>query len=75
MADEMHRIWAAREGELKVFLKSFDGGLAMPPARALDIFLACTASEVYHLLVLDRHWPIKDYETWLGDTLVNQLLP
>ncbi|MEU4289678.1 TetR family transcriptional regulator [Kribbella sp. NPDC026596] len=72
MADEMHRIWAAREGELKVFLKSFSFAM---PARALDIFLACTATEVYHLLVIDRHWPIKDYETWLGDTLVSQLLP
>ena len=71
MADEMRRIWSAREQELKIFLKSFKGQLK---PRSLDIFLACTAAEVYRLLVLDRQWPIEDYETWLGDTLVSQLL-
>jgi AcrR family transcriptional regulator len=70
MADEMRRVWEAREQELAIFLKSFK---RLKP-RALDIFLACTAAEVYRLLVLDRHWPIEDYETWLGDTLVTQLL-
>ena len=73
MAEEMQRVWAAREHELKLYLESFE--LAHPQDRALDIFLACTTAEVYHLLVLDRSWSIKDYETWLGDTLVSQLLP
>ena len=72
MAEEMRRIWDAREQELKTYLKSFEGQLK---PRALDIFLACTATEIYRLLVLDRHWSIEDYETWLGDTLVSQLLP
>ncbi|MFG1817333.1 TetR/AcrR family transcriptional regulator [Kribbella sp. NPDC049174] len=72
MAEEMQRVWDAREQELKIFLKSFKGQLK---PRALDLFLACTAAEIYRLLVLDRHWPVEDYETWLGDTLVSQLLP
>jgi len=72
MAEEMQRVWAAREHELKLFLKSFKGRLK---PKALDLFLACTAAEIYRLLVLDRHWPVEDYETWLGDTLVSQLLP
>jgi AcrR family transcriptional regulator len=71
MAEERQRIWGAREQELEIFLKSF--GRQLKP-KALDIFLACTAAEVYRLLVLDRRWPIEDYETWLGDTLVSQLL-
>ena len=70
-ASEMQRIWGAREQELKIFLKSFKGQLK---PKSLDIFLACTAAEVYRLLVLERHWPVEDYETWLGDTLVSQLL-
>jgi AcrR family transcriptional regulator len=72
MAEEMQRVWAAREHELKLFLKSFKGRLK---PKALDLFLACTAAEIYRLLVLDRRWPVEDYETWLGDTLVSQLLP
>ncbi|TCC18256.1 TetR/AcrR family transcriptional regulator [Kribbella speibonae] len=75
MADEMQRVWAAREHELKLYLESFDGDLAQPQDRALDIFLACTTAEVYRLLVSDRGWSEAEYETWLGDTLVSQLLP
>jgi AcrR family transcriptional regulator len=75
MAEEMHRIWTAREQETRKFLASFDGALALPTERALDIFLACTATEIYRLLVLDRDWSLTEYETWLGDTLVSQLLP
>lgn len=71
MEEQKQRVWKAREQELAVFLESFE---QLKP-RALDIFLACTAAEVYRLLVLDRRWPIEDYETWLGDTLVSQLLP
>ncbi|WP_327637101.1 TetR/AcrR family transcriptional regulator [Kribbella sp. NBC_00482] len=75
MAAELQSVWAAREHELKLYLESFEGDLTQPQGRALDIFLACTAAEVYHLLVLERAWSIQDYETWLGDTLVSQLLP
>jgi AcrR family transcriptional regulator len=71
MEEQKQRVWKAREQELAVFLESFE---QLKP-RALDIFLACTATEIYRLLVLDRRWPIEDYETWLGDTLVSQLLP
>ncbi|MFB6723909.1 TetR/AcrR family transcriptional regulator [Kribbella sp. NPDC056345] len=71
MAAEMQRVWAAREHELELFLQSFGDQLV---DRALDLFLACTATEIYQLLVLDRHWPVEDYEAWLGDTLVAQLL-
>ncbi|MEI8410079.1 MULTISPECIES: TetR/AcrR family transcriptional regulator [unclassified Kribbella] len=71
MEEQKQRVWKAREQELAVFLESFE---QLKP-RALDIFLACTAAEIYRLLVLDRRWPIEDYETWLGDTLVSQLLP
>jgi AcrR family transcriptional regulator len=74
MAAEMKRVWGGREQELTLFLQSFDGQLAHAPERALDLFLACTATEIYQLLVLDRHWPVADYETWLGDTLIAQLL-
>jgi hypothetical protein len=31
--------------------------------------------EVYRLLVHDRGWPPERYEQWLGQTLIDQLLP
>lgn len=71
MEEQKARVWKAREQELAIFLDSFKGQLK---PRALDLFLACTATEIYQLLVLDRHWSVEDYETWLGDTLVSQLL-
>jgi AcrR family transcriptional regulator len=44
-------------------------------ADALDIYVALVVPEVYHTLVRDRGWSPERYETWLGDTLVAQLLP
>ena len=73
MVAEMRRVWEAREHELKGFLKTF-GTLKLSQKKALDVFLACTAVEVYGLLVLDRKWSLKEYESWLGETLVAQLL-
>jgi hypothetical protein len=41
---------------------------------ALDITLALTLAEVYRTLVVDRGWSGRRYETWLGDSLIGQLL-
>jgi AcrR family transcriptional regulator len=73
MAEEMAYVWKSREGELKTYLASFKK-LAVAPKRALDLFLACTTPEIYRLLVVERGWSLPEYETWLGDTLVSQLL-
>jgi hypothetical protein len=40
----------------------------------MDLFVTCTLSEVYRSLVLERGWPLGDYERWLGELLVAQLL-
>ena len=39
-----------------------------------DIIHALVSPEVYGLLVVDRGWPPERYETWLTETLVDQLL-
>lgn len=41
---------------------------------AADIMHALVSPEVYGLLVVDRGWPIARYESWLTQTLVDQLL-
>jgi AcrR family transcriptional regulator len=43
-------------------------------ASAVDLFVTCTLSEIYRSLVLERGWPVGDYERWLGELLVAQLL-
>ncbi|WP_433008050.1 hypothetical protein [Kribbella sp. CA-294648] len=46
----------------------------MTASRALDILLACTVAEVYRTLVLERGWTNDEYEHWLADALIAQLL-
>jgi AcrR family transcriptional regulator len=42
---------------------------------AADIIHALMSPEVYRLLVGDRGWRPEQYERWLADTLISQLLP
>lgn len=55
----------ARAGALRPTLRERDAG---------DIIHALMSPEMYGLLVVDRGWPPERYETWLTDTLVDQLL-
>jgi AcrR family transcriptional regulator len=41
---------------------------------AADIIHALMSPEMYGLLVIDRAWPVERYESWLTQTLVDQLL-
>ena len=56
----------ARGRALRTGLRERDAG---------DIIHALVSPEVYGLLVVDRGWPTERYETWLTQTLVDQLLP
>jgi TetR/AcrR family transcriptional regulator, regulator of autoinduction and epiphytic fitness len=55
----------ARRRALRPTLRERDAG---------DIIHALVSPEVYGLLVVDRRWPPERYETWLTETLVDQLL-
>ncbi|NEA32298.1 hypothetical protein [Streptomyces sp. SID13031] len=54
--------------------RRLEGELAVTATRALDILLACMVAEVYRTLVLERGWSLDEYERWLGDALIAQLL-
>jgi AcrR family transcriptional regulator len=56
----------ARAGALRPKLRERD---------AADIIHALMSPEVYRLLVGDRRWEPKRYERWLGEVLIDQLLP
>jgi AcrR family transcriptional regulator len=74
MAEEWHRIEAARERAIKQLINSLGKRLRVSRSIALDRYLACTQPEVYRTLVLERGWPVERYEAWLADLLVDQLL-
>jgi AcrR family transcriptional regulator len=41
---------------------------------AIDRYLAMVLPEIYRTLVIERGWTPNDYQKWLGETLVQQLL-
>jgi AcrR family transcriptional regulator len=55
----------ARSGRLRAGMRERD---------AADIIHALASPEVYNLLVGDREWSAERYESWLRQTLVDQLL-
>ena len=55
----------ARTRALRPGLRERDAG---------DIIHALVSPEMYGLLVVDRRWPPDRYETWLTETLTDQLL-
>ena len=76
MAETMRNVLVAREREIHKLVDALAPHLrpSLTVAAALDLTLALTLPEVYHLLVVERGWAESLYETWLGDTLVGQLL-
>ncbi len=46
----------------------------LDPDRATDILWTLNSPAVYQLLVGDRRWSPEHYETWLAETLTQQLL-
>ncbi len=63
------------QGQLVVFLNErqmLHPGLSMEEAK--DVLWALASFDVYHLLVVERHWNPERYETWLTQTLIQQLI-
>ncbi len=76
MAEALRNVLAAREREIRRLVDALAARLHphLTVDSALDLTLALTLPEVYHLLVVERGWSHRRYETWLADTLVSQLL-
>jgi AcrR family transcriptional regulator len=43
-------------------------------ADGVDVYVTLVLPEIYRTLVLERGWTADRYETWLADSLVDQLL-
>jgi AcrR family transcriptional regulator len=76
MAVVLSQVMASREGEIRKLVDTLEPHLAsgMTVDAAMDRFLACTLVEVYRTLVHERGWSIDQYERWLADILISQLL-
>ncbi|MCX6123966.1 MAG: hypothetical protein NTV34_04350, partial [Proteobacteria bacterium] len=42
--------------------------------KARDILWSLTSPELFHLLTAERKWTSGEYESWLAESLANQLL-
>jgi len=76
MAETMRNVLAAREREIRKLIDALEPRLRsdLTSGSALDLTLALTLPELFHLLVVERGWDPTRYETWLGNALVSQLL-
>ncbi len=43
--------------------------------QAADVLWATNSPDLYSLLVMERGWSLKRYESWLADTFCRLLLP
>ena len=76
MAQTMRDALAAREREIRKLIDALAPRLRsdLTVDSALDLTLALTLPDLFHLLVVERGWGPLRYETWLANALVSQLL-
>jgi len=80
---ELHNLWRASEDErrggatiiLDALLQKSRLKAPLDRTAAIDIVWVLTASETFWRLVRTRRWSNAQFESWLGDTLCEQLLP
>lgn len=75
LAEQMRQ---RQQGQAQIARSLARAGALRPKLRerdAADIIHALMSPEVYRLLVCDRGWSPEQYEQWLKDILIDQLLP
>ncbi len=76
IAQATRTIMANREGSFRHHVESIAGQLApgVTVDNGVDRYLALVLPEIYRTLVIERGWTIDEYEKWLADALIQQLL-
>jgi TetR/AcrR family transcriptional regulator, regulator of autoinduction and epiphytic fitness len=80
---DLHDLWRASEDErrggaaivVNALLHKSRLKAGLDRAAAIDIVWILTASDIFWRLVRTRQWSLPRYQSWLGDTLCEQLLP
>jgi AcrR family transcriptional regulator len=79
----LHGLWRASEDErrggativIDALLQRTPLKPGLDRAAAIDIVWILTAGDIFWRLVRNRRWSHAQYQSWLGDTLCEQLLP
>jgi hypothetical protein len=80
---DLHDLWRASEDERRggaaivvdALLQKSRLKAGLDRAVAIDIVWVLTSSDIFWRLVRTRRWSDAQFESWLGDTLCEQLLP
>ena len=80
---DLHDLWRASEDERRAgaaivvdaLLQKSRLKTGLDRGAAIDIVWVLTASDILWRLVRTRRWSLPRFESWLGDTLCEQLLP
>lgn len=80
---DLHGLWRASEEERRggativvdALLRKCPLKAALDRTAAIDIVWVLTSSEIFWRLVRTRRWSDARFESWLGGTLCDQLLP
>jgi hypothetical protein len=80
---DLHDLWRASEDERRggativvdALLRKSRLKAGLDRAAAIDIVWILTSSDIYWRLVRTRRWSHAQYQSWLGDTLSEQILP
>jgi AcrR family transcriptional regulator len=65
---------AGRNQAMDRIIASLEGSLSMPVPAAQAIYRALAAPGIYQELVVESGWTADQFEEWIADTLVRQLL-
>ena len=80
---DLHDLWRASEDERRggativvdALLQKSHLKAGLDRTAAIDIVWVLTSSEIFWRLVRTRRWSLPRFESWLGGTLCEQLLP
>lgn len=80
---DLHGLWRASEDERRggativvdALLQKSRLKAGLDRTAAIDVVWVLTSSDIFLRLVRTRRWSLRRYESWLGDTLCEQLLP
>jgi AcrR family transcriptional regulator len=80
---DLHELWRASEDERRggaaivvdALLQKCRLKAGLDRAAAIDIVWVLTSGDIFWRLVRTRRWSDAQFESWLGDTLCEQLLP
>lgn len=74
----LRHLGESRLGDVRGLAESLAAKQALQPGmtvdRTTDILWTLGSADVYRLLVIDRGWPLEQYQAWLASTLILSLL-